>query len=568
MTAVSFRLPANWPAPYDEAAAARLIERFTEIGRQEARLRARPAVAAMLAALGGNSPYLSDLAFREAATIISVVRSGPDKAVADAMAELAAIPPSARRPVVTAGMRRAKRVVALATAIADIGGIWRLDRVTNVLASLAESTLRLTVAHLLRTAQDRGELNLPNPDDPAQGCGFVAIGMGKLGARELNYSSDIDLILLYDPTIAVYTPQTAGEAMGAFTSRLARDIVTLMEARDADGYVFRTDLRLRPDPAATPPAIALPAALTYYESLGQNWERAAMIKARQIGGDRAAGDAFLRFLRPFIWRRHLDFAAIQDIHSIKRQINAHRGGGRIAVAGHNIKLGRGGIREIEFFIQTQQLIWGGRDPQLRGSRSSDSLAALGAAGHVAPIAVEELGECYRFLRVLEHRLQMIDDKQTQTLPEDPDKLQALAIFMGFLGAADFSLALTTVLRTVEGHYARLFENAPALAPRGNLVFTGAESDPETLKTLTNLGFAQVETISARIRGWHHGRVRATHSARAREMLTELTPALLAALARTGEPDTACSRFDSSWPACPRACRCSRYAPIIPACSTC
>ena len=570
MTAVSFRLPANWPAPYDEAAAARLIERFTEIGRQEARLRARPAVAAMLAALGGNSPYLSDLAFREAATIISVVRSGPDKAVADAMAELAAIPPSARRPVVTAGMRRAKRVVALATAIADIGGIWRLDRVTDVLASLAESTLRLTVAHLLRTAQDRGELNLPNPDDPAQGCGFVAIGMGKLGARELNYSSDIDLILLYDPTIAVYTPQTAGEAMGAFTSRLARDIVTLMEARDADGYVFRTDLRLRPDPAATPPAIALPAALTYYESLGQNWERAAMIKARPVAGDLSLGVGFLEAIRPFVWRKGLDFAAVADIHAMKRRIDQHaqskqaasrigarRNGSTVSgveapvrrIAGHNVKLGEGGIREIEFLAQTLQLVWGGRDPSLRVTTTLEALRLLARSGHLARRTATELARSYRYLRQVEHRLQMVADRQTHTLPDTPEGLAQFATFMGHANAQSFAEELLSHLKTVGRRYAEVFGDVSAgsdISEAGAaLDFSGVDDiPPETAAVLEGHGFTNLPTAIAAIRGWLAGRPRALRSERSRDLMALLLPSVLAALGRQPQPDIAFSRFDS------------------------
>ena len=265
------------------------------LGRAEARLATRPAVAALLRALGGNSPFLADLAVREAASLRALIASGPDAVVvATAMADLAAIPPSTRRDRVAAAMRRAKRIVALATAIADIGGIWPLERVTATLSDLAEATLSLAMAHLLRTAHDAGELRLPDPTDPTRGGGFTVLGMGKLGARELNYSSDVDLVLLYDPAAPIYTEATDGHAMGGFTSRIARSLVSLMEARDADGYVFRTDLRLRPDPAVTPPAVALPAAITYYESMGQNWERAAMIKARPVAGDLALGSGIPR----------------------------------------------------------------------------------------------------------------------------------------------------------------------------------------------------------------------------------------------------------------------------------
>ena len=191
--------------------------------------------------------------------------------------------------------------------------------------------------------------------------------------RELNYSSDIDLIVLYDPD-RIHTDDADG--LQNHFIRLVRALVRLIDERTRDGYVFRTDLRLRPDPGATPLALSVLAAETYYESQGQNWERAAMIKARPVAGDRAAGRDFLDRLRSYVWRRNLDFAAIQDIHSIKRQINAYHGSGTIAVGGHDIKLGRGGIREIEFFAQTQQLIWGGREPRLRVAGTVAALEAL------------------------------------------------------------------------------------------------------------------------------------------------------------------------------------------------
>ncbi|MFQ5959246.1 MAG: bifunctional [glutamine synthetase] adenylyltransferase/[glutamine synthetase]-adenylyl-L-tyrosine phosphorylase, partial [Alphaproteobacteria bacterium] len=281
---------------------------------------------------------------------------------------------------------------------------------------------------------------------------------------------------------------------------------------------------------------------TYYESLGQNWERAAMIKARPVAGDRAVGDAFVAALVPFIWRKHLDFAAIADIHSIKRQIHAHHGGGKIAVKGHNIKLGRGGIREIEFFAQTQQLIWGGREPGLRRRATCDALRALAAAGRIGDAVADEMIAAYGFLRRVEHRLQMIDDAQTHTLPKDAGAFEALATFLGYDDGAAFSAALTERFGLVERRYGELFEEAPPLAPAGNLVFTGTEDDPDTLATLERLGFDDGKAVGAVVRGWHHGRVRATRSTRAREILTELMPSLLGAFARTANPDAALLRF--------------------------
>jgi glutamate-ammonia-ligase adenylyltransferase len=252
----------------------------------------------------------------------------------------------------------------------------------------------------------------------------------------------------------------------------------------------------------------------------------------------------MKEMEPFVWRKNLDYAAIQDIHSIKRQIHSHAGHARVAVAGHNIKLGRGGIREIEFFAQTQQLILGGRDPSLRDSTTLGALAALQARGHISEEAKQDMGEAYRFLRMVEHRLQMIDDQQTHTLPKDPEGLDHVARFAGFDDTQDFEEALRTHLMKVQGHYARLFESEAPLATRtGSLVFTGVEEDPETVANLARMGFDRAAEVSAIIRGWHHGRIRATRSARARELLTRLIPALLESLGKTADPRAAFTHFD-------------------------
>jgi glutamate-ammonia-ligase adenylyltransferase len=437
-------------------------------------------------------------------------------------------------------LRRAKRRAALTVALADMAGVWPLGKITAALSALAETALGLATAHLLRGAAADGDLVLPDETDPERGSGFFVLGMGKLGAEELNYSSDIDLIVLYDDERITYT---GSRSLQDCFVRLTRNLVRIMEARTQDGYVFRTDLRLRPDPGATPVAMSVLAAETYYESMGQNWERAAMIKARPVAGDREAAAQFLAQLTPYVWRKYFDFAAIQDIHSIKRQIDTHRGIRDIKVAGHNLKLGRGGIREIEFFAQTQQLIWGGRMPSLRVRSTREALVALAAAGRISRQEGETLSAAYRFLRRAEHRLQMVDDRQTQTLPADRKGLERIAVFLGYSGGEEFSEALLGHLRAVEHHYRQLFSEAPSLGGPGNLVFTGGEPDPETLETLTNLGFKNAAAVSSAIMGWHHGRYPATRSARTREMLTELMPALLAALSRTADPDAAFMKFD-------------------------
>jgi [glutamine synthetase] adenylyltransferase / [glutamine synthetase]-adenylyl-L-tyrosine phosphorylase len=556
MTDAKFHMPTGWPGAADAGAGQRLAERFGDLGRAEARLAARPAVAAMLHSLGGNSPFLADLAVREAASLRALVSSGPDEVVASAMAELAAISPSIRRDRLGAAMRRAKRIVALATAIADIGGVWTLERVTAALSDLAEVTLSLAMAHLLRAAHDAGELRLPDPSNPARGGGFTVLGMGKLGARELNYSSDVDLVLLYDPAAPIYTEVSEGHAMGGFTARIARGLVSLMEARDANGYVFRTDLRLRPDPAVTPPAVALPAAITYYESMGQNWERAAMIKARPVAGDGALGAAFLEAIRPFVWRRGLDFAAVADIHAMKRRIDQHKGGALAdsadplaRIAGHNVKLGEGGIREIEFLAQTLQLVWGGRDPALRVLTTLGALRILARAGHMPRHAARELGAAYRFLRRVEHRLQMTADRQVHELPRRPQELERFATFMGYGDANEFAIELLHHLGQVRARYSEVFELVPELLapaePGLELDFTGVDVVPEaTEAALRALGFESPDRIVTAVRGWQAGHVRALRSARARELLAQLLPRILAALASQPQPDTVFNRFDA------------------------
>jgi glutamate-ammonia-ligase adenylyltransferase len=556
MTDDGFRLPGTWPQPYDTGAADRLLERYAELGRAEARLAADPKVAALLRTLGGNSAFLADLAVREASSLGALVARGPDPVVGAVIAELAELAPSMPRAHIAAALRRAKRVVALATAVADIGNIWPLETVTAALSDLAEATLSLATAHLLRSAHDAGDLHLPDPSDPARDAGFTVLGMGKLGARELNFSSDVDLVLLYDPAAPVYTDTTEGHAMGGFMSRLARNLVSLMEARDADGYVFRTDLRLRPDPAVTPPAVALPAAITYYESMGQNWERAAMIKARPVAGDVRLGTDFLEAIRSFVWRRGLDFAAVADIHAMKRRIDQHKGGALAEaadplarIAGHNVKLGEGGIREIEFLAQTLQLVWGGRDPVLRVPTTLGALRMLARAGHVPRATARELGAAYGFLRRVEHRLQMMADRQVHELPSRPEELRRFATFMGYREAGDFAADLLHHLRQVRVHYDEVFELVPSLLapaePGLELDFSGVDAVPEaTSAALHALGFSNPERIVSAVRGWQAGHVRALRSARARELLAQLLPRVLAALSRQPQPDAVFNRFDA------------------------
>lgn len=509
-----------YPPPADPGAAARFRQDFA------ARAGVTPDdLRGLLDCIGGNSPYLADLALREPATLLRIVASGPDATCDQALSMLARLTPGQALADIASAMRTAKRAVALATALGDISGQWALDAVTAALSDLAEGALRVATAHLLLAAHTRGEMRLPHPAAPERGCGFVVLAMGKLGARELNYSSDVDLILLYDPDCHPYNT----DALGRIFNRLAQDLVGLMQAREAGGYVFRVDLRLRPDPASTPPAIALGGALSYYESRSQTWERAAFIKARPVAGDIALGRRFLKAIRPVVWRRHLDFAAVADLQVMKTRLDAHRGtplgrtGSSIErLLGFDVKLGEGGIREIEFTAQMPQLVWGGRHPGLRVPGTLNALAALGRDGHLPATDVGILTAAYRFLRRVEHRLQMVADRQTHDLPATAEGLAGLSIFLGYARADDFASELLAHLERVHAIFSSLFRAAPKPAPA---FIAGPEGSEPSWQA------------------WLDGRPRALRTERSRALLAEMLPELLAVIARQPDPQAAMRRLD-------------------------
>jgi glutamate-ammonia-ligase adenylyltransferase len=500
------------------------------------RLVATPAVRDLLAGILGASPHLTSVIERHPEMVLRVLAAPPERHF-DSLVRDAELRVGAAGDVAEAmrALRLFKSEVALLVALCDLGGAWPVMTAARRLSEAADVAVAAAARFLFRQAAARGDWLAPEP------AGYIVLAMGKHGAFELNYSSDIDLIVFYDPS---RIRLRADLEVQHFFVRLTRDLVRLLHERTEHGYVFRTDLRLRPDPGSMPLAISTDAAFNYYESVGQNWERAAFIKARPIAGDIAAGQSFLEGLAPFIWRKYLDFAAIADIHAMKRQIHAVRGFGQIAVAGHDIKVGRGGIREIEFFAQTQQLIAGGRQPALRVPATLDALERLCAVGWIGADVRDDLDAAYRFLRSVEHRLQMLGDDQTQRVPEDPEKLAALARFCGFPDTRAFAAHLTAELERVQAHYVRLFEQSPELTRRGaNMVFAGEADDPGTLRVLSEMGFARPADVIAGVRAWHHGRYPAVRTARARELLTEVQPLLIEALAATANPDLAFIGFD-------------------------
>ena len=522
-----------FPHAADPAAAARLIADFSSIGAAEQKFAGSAEGSALLTALGGNAPYLAELALRDSAALLACMETGVEAHIAALLGELGKLHASLPRHVLSKSLRQAKRQIALALAIADIGGLWTLERITGALSELAELSLRAAIRHLLLELHEAEQITLPNPQTPEVGSGIVALALGKLGAWELNYSSDIDLVLLYDPDNAAYGPEASGQM-----ARLARDLTTMLAARDEDGYVFRVDLRLRPDPSATPPVVALPTALTYYESHGRTWERAAFSKARPVAGDIALGAQFLSAIRPFIWRKYLDFAAIHDIHEMKRQIDAQTG--VQALLGQDVKRGGGGIREIEFIVQTLELVWGGQEPALRIPATLQALPALVRSGHLQDKVARELAADYRELRRIEHRLQMVADRQTHALPSTEAGLDA---FMVFLGEPHFRKTFLLLQARVHRHFRAFFDTSGEPQP---VIDPGQDGPPPEAFSahLHKLGFRDIRHIAERLRDWASGRMSALRTPRAREMLDGLVPHLLDALAAQPDPDKAFAHFDT------------------------
>ncbi|KQR61014.1 bifunctional [glutamine synthetase] adenylyltransferase/[glutamine synthetase]-adenylyl-L-tyrosine phosphorylase [Brevundimonas sp. Leaf168] len=526
------------------AAADRLHETLTEAADADGWRETLDAAWPALAPVAGASPYLAGLMRRRPAHLRSLLEADPVEALERIIRDTDAL--DAEPDAVRAPLRVLKADLHLLTALADLGGVWGLDQVTDALSRFADASCRAALRAVAAEQRARGRLISPpgNPRGPIPG--LFGLAMGKHGANELNYSSDIDISLFFEPRLMGLALRE-GEEMQDFANRVGKGIATLLTERTGDGYVFRVDLRLRPDPSSTPPVVAGPMALAYYESVGQNWERAAFIKARPVLGDMRAAGRFLKAMMPFIWRRSLDYAAVLDIQSIKKQIHVHKTGEGLQAAGANLKLGRGGIREIEFYAQTQQLILGGRDPALRKQRTLEALKALAEARHVPLAVCEELSAAYVALRGLEHRVQMLDDEQTHRLPEDAERRAAVAALAGSGAGSDdlaaFDARVEALLARVNARYGELFEGGEDLdSSYGSLVFTGVENDPETLETLRRMGFSEAPSVADTIRSWHHGRIPATRTARGRELFTRLAPRLLEALARSGAPDEAFRRF--------------------------
>jgi len=531
------------PAEAEQRLAGWLVDLEPRQAAAIRELAARyPCLNIMLLGIAEASPYLFDLLRADAARAIRLFGCTPEL-------HLARLIEHTCRDVEAASseadamqlLRRMKSEAALLIALCDIGGVLPVMQVTAGLTDLAVAAVRSALRYLLRQEAARGRLSPSNVDRPEENSGLIVLAMGKMGAGELNFSSDIDLIVFFDAEASTLATDIEPQP---FFVRLTQALARLLQQRSGDGYVFRVDLRLRPDPASTQVAISTASALDYYEREGRTWERAAMIKARPCAGDARAGEALIAEIAPFVWRKHLDFAALADVHDMKRQMQTFRGQSEIAVEGHNVKVGRGGIREIEFFAQTQQLIAGGRHPELRVRPTLEALSVLASSHWITREARDEMSAAYQFLRRVEHRLQMVADEQTHTLPEDPEAVERFACFFGYDNRAAFAKDLLGHLNVVHGHYSKLFEGDPTGTAKLPAVdYGGGPDDPRLIEHLAAIGFKKPLVVAKTVQQWIAGDYRVFRLAATRNAFVEFVPALIASLAHAEEPDDAVAAFD-------------------------
>lgn len=470
----------------------------------------------------GSAPYLARLARRFPNEVSTMLRQPPEEALEAELTALAEAGTADNADVLDTALRRGKAKIHLLSALADLGGVWDLDEVTSAMTRTADAALAAALsahARLLRLKDDRAP-------------GYFIVALGKHGAGELNYSSDIDIAAFYDPE--------AEDALDAETAvRLTRRIVASLSRQTMDGYVFRVDLRLRPDPLSTPIALSADAATRYYESAAQTWERAAWVKARVAAGDAAAGADFLSSFRPFIWRRSMDYGAIGEFAAIMRQIGDEESTGY--APGLNIKRCPGGIRHIEFFAQAQQLLWGGRDDSLRSPQTLAALTALLNAGKITVDDCAILAGAYRRLRDIEHRIQMLADKPSQEIPLDASDRARLAMLSGTPSIAEFEKEVLNVTGRARAICGRLFADVPR--PETPLLFEGPEPGGTTLRCLTGLGFDDPAAAWAMFNGWVAGQPRALRSGRARALARRLAPRIAEEIGGTASPGATLVRFD-------------------------
>ncbi|PKP87673.1 MAG: bifunctional [glutamate--ammonia ligase]-adenylyl-L-tyrosine phosphorylase/[glutamate--ammonia-ligase] adenylyltransferase [Alphaproteobacteria bacterium HGW-Alphaproteobacteria-17] len=465
--------------------------------------------------LTAHAPFLARLAELNPEDVTRFLGDGTDAALDHVL------PPPVDDDIMRT-LRQWRGRVALLLALGDLSGEHDVAATTRRLTEFADRACDIALAAAFAERV---------PDEEPRGLAVIALG--KLGSHELNYSSDIDPILIFDPETL---PRRSRDDPTEAAVRIARRMTEILSARTGDGHVLRVDLRLRPHPEVTPIVLSIDGAISYYESEALAWEQAAFIRSRASAGDRTLGTQFLAAIQPFIWRRSLDFRQLKEIGAMSDRIRDHFAQGQAFGPGYDLKRGRGGIREIEFFAQVHQLIYGGRDASLRVPATVDALAALAAAGRVEPEVATRLSGHYVTLRRIEHRLQMVEDQQTHCLPVQPAALDGVARLDGLADGAALLAMLEPVTADVGACYDRL------VAERA--VTTGLPRDDDGLAAaLAAAGFDPPDAALRTIADWRSGKARALRSPAALDALETMLPELVKALGAAPDPDATLLRFD-------------------------
>ena len=498
---------------------------------------------AQLITVWAGSEFVARACIREPALLADLL-AGDDLAVPFAPGAYAVrldrqVASATDETLLAAALRRFRRREMIRIAWRDLAGLAALEETLGDLSDLAEVAVSGALDRL--HAWQCRRFGAPH-DAEGQPQRLVVLGMGKLGGRELNFSSDIDLIFAYPRQGQTHGAKVVSNE--EFFRRLGQRLIKTLSEPTADGFVFRVDMRLRPFGDSGPLAISFAAFEDYYQNHGRDWERYAMIKARCIAGDREAGERLLEDLRPFVYRRYLDYGAFEALRGMKTLIaqDVERKGRR-----RNIKLGPGGIREIEFIGQVFQLIYGGRDPALRERSILRVLDHLAASGRLPDRAVSSLKQAYTFLRRVENRLQAWADQQTHNLPEDESAKLRLALSMNYPDWNAFGLELTRHTEAVSQQFAQVFGGAAAANSDsdGNALaelWRGDPGEDMAQRLLTEHGFEEPAHAWNRLRALKAGFSYRTMESRGRERLDALLPQALRAVAAAPQPTVTLDRI--------------------------
>ena len=531
-------------------------------------LLTEPIQRQQLLTILGASPFLTALLCRRPGQLAELFSSNGLAVTKDETRMLAelrqAIPDGSDFATLQRGLRLFKAREVLRIGGRDLCGLAAFEEVTAELTALAAAALQRAceiAAALLQAEHGVPQLDA-TLDEPAAEAEFTIFGMGKFGGIELNFSSDIDLIYFYTSDRGETTGIPGADGTPRNRIHLHRYFVRLSELVTKaisqvtdDGFVFRVDLRLRPEGDSGEMANSLAAAEIYYESWGQSWERSAMLKARPVAGSIQLGERLLQRLEPFIYRRHLDYAMVEDIKLMKQKID--RSLAREREGNQNLKLGRGGIREIEFFIQALQLIYAGKNPRLRERNSLRALDLLCSEGLVKPAERDQLAEAYRFLRTVEHRIQVVQERQTHNLPSRPEELHSLARRCGFLDADTFMQTLDGYRERVAHTFRDLFytseEELPAqVSPEVSFLFDPAANPDLCKDLLEEKGFRNPDAAYDSLLVLRDGGVGGHLTERARRVLDRIAPLLLQEVLKAPDPPMALNNLERFLDACRRA----------------